>query len=240
MPKPPPWHDTRKTADVPLVRPTRFEEWLDVFFRPYDGFESPWTRYPPGGEEPPEFSAAGEEIVELFTYTMLASSSELANLSDSQLGNGLDNLLNTNLYDIAHTVRTAKVSEDARCAAISAIKHLYLYCLTQRAPPVLGHLNEEAAGCARLQYITFMLWDVSPLSCGSVETWPAILEVMQSALYSPNPAVIESGLHGLGHSVYDAGGPAVAIIDAFVRQRRGQVRDELIQYALQARTGMIQ
>ena len=55
-----------------------------------------------------------------------------------------------------------------------------------------------------------MLWDVTPLSYwrGSSDRgavmYPVIVEVMEQALQSPNCAVVESGLHGLGHTVYNA------------------------------------
>ena len=47
MPKRPPWNDTRGNSQTALVRPPRFDEWLDVYFRPYDGVDSPWDKFPP-------------------------------------------------------------------------------------------------------------------------------------------------------------------------------------------------
>lgn len=231
------------TDNAPLVRPPRFDEWLDCYFTPYDNVASPWDRFPPDQEEHPWFRGTDDEIVELFTYTMISSGTELKRFSDSQVGVGLDNLLNTHFADVAHTVRDGKIAKEKRIAASQSLNVLYRDCLTQRAAPVLGHLSEKAP-CKPLNGICYMLWDVTPLSYwpeperGAI-MYPVIVEVMAAALYSENGAVVESGLHGLGHTVYKFKDPAVAAIDHFIAKRRGHVRDELITYALQARTGMI-
>jgi hypothetical protein len=234
----------KSAGALPLVRPPRFDEWLECYFAPFDNVNSPWDRFPPDQDEHPWFRGTAEEIVELFTYTMESSGTELKRFSDSQLGVGLDNLLNNHFADVANTVRDGPVSNDKRIAAFRSIKVLYRDGLTPRAEPVLGHLDEKAK-CMPLNGICYMLWDVTPLSywpdaeLGAV-MYPLIIEIMEAALDSPNCAVIESGLHGLGHMVHKYEGPAVAAIDRFIEKRRGHVRDELITYALQARTGMIQ
>jgi hypothetical protein len=232
------------TVDAPLVRPPRLVEWLECYFAPYDNVNNPWDRFPPDGDDHPAFRGTADEIVELFTYTMNTSGTELSCFSDSQVGVGLDNLLNNHFADVANTVRDGEVSNNKKIAALRSLKVLYRDCLTRRAAPALGHLDEKAV-CKPLNGICYMLWDVTPLSYwpdadqGAV-MYPVIIEVMEAALQSPNCAVIESGLHGLGHTVYKCETAAVAVIDRFVEMRRGHVRDELISYALQARTGMIQ
>ena len=232
------------TDNAPLVRPSRFDEWLECYFAPYDNVASPWDRFPPDGEHHPSFRGTADEIAELFTYTMNTSGTELDRLSDSQVGVGLDNLLNTHFADVAHTVRDGTIANEKRLAALQSLKVLYRDCLTRRATPALGHLNERAA-CKPLNGICYMLWDVTPLSYWpepgrGVIMYPVIVAVMETALHSENCAVVESGLHGLGHTVYKYEAAAVAVIDRFIDARRGHVRDELITYALQARTGMIQ
>ena len=175
---------------------------------------------------------------------MLSSGTELKRFSNSQVGVGLDNLLNNHFGDVAMTVRDGAISSEKKIAALQSVKVLYRDCLALRASPVLGHLDEMAP-CKPLNGICYMLWDVTPLAywpdtaLGAV-MYPVMIDVMESALQNANPAVVESGLHGLGHAVYKFEEVAVAAIDRFVAKRRGHVRDELISYALQARTGMIQ
>jgi hypothetical protein len=235
---------TKHVAIKPLIRPDRFDEWLGVYFAPYDNVDSPWARYPPGCNDQPEFRGTDDEIVELFTYTMLLSGTELTRFSDSQVGVGLDNLLNNHFADVAHTVRDGATTNDKKVAALRSLKVLYSDCLSPRAAPVLGHRDEQAA-CKPLNRICYMLWDVTPLAYWpdadrGAAVYPVIVEVMEQALQSPNCAVVESGLHGLGHTVYKCEDLAVAAIDRFLETRCGQVQQELIEYALQARTGMIQ
>ena len=224
--------------------PPRFEEWLDCYFEPYDNVNSPWDRFPPGGEDHPAFRGNADEIVDLFTFTMRSSGTELKRFSDQQVGVGLDNLLNNHFADVANIVRDGATTNDKKVAALRSIKVLYTDCLSRRAAPVLGHRNEKAP-CKPLNGICYMLWDVTPLSHWpdadrGAAMYPVIIEVMEQALQSSNCAVVESGLHGLGHCVYKRKDLAVAAIDRFLEKRRGQVRQELIEYALQARTGMIQ
>lgn len=230
---------------MPLVRPARFDEWLNIYFAPYDNVASPWDRYPPGGDEQfPEFSGTDDEIVDLFTHTMLASGTELLKFSDAQVGNGLKLLFDNSLSNLVLTVRDGAAGTERKIEALRSIKTLCSDCLTPRAPTVLGHLN-EASTCQPLGFITYMLWDVTPLSHWPGKKhgqtmYPIIVEVMETALYSSNCAAVESGLHGLGHTVYKCEELAAAAIDKFVKTRRGHVREELIAYAVQARTGMIQ
>lgn len=227
------------------VRPARFDAWLETHFAPYDGVASPWDRFPPGGDEPiPQFEGSDAEIVELFTYTMLSSGDELRRFTDFQVGNGLNVLFSGNFCDIPHTIRNGSVPFEQKLAAVQSIQSLYSDCLTPRAPAVLGK-RSEPGDCPPLSFICYMLWDVTPLAYWkdtprADEMYRATVDVMAFALLSTNVAVIESGLHGLGHTVYNFKEPAVAAIDRFLEKRRGHVSEELISYALQARTGMIQ
>lgn len=225
-----------------LVNPSRFNEWLSVYFEPYDGVASVWEAFPPGSPSP-QFSASADEIADLFIYTLERSGDELAGLSDWQVGNGLDNLLNSHFTDVAYVVRNGAVSDAKRLACVHALKTLYADCLTPRASPSLGHLSETSE-CPPLNMICYMLWDVTPLSHWGEgpradAMYPALADVMESALQSDNPAVIESGLHGLGHMVYSRPDLAVPPIDRLIAHRRSSLRHELHAYAKKARTGMI-
>jgi hypothetical protein len=234
-----------KSAAAKLVRPPRFDEWLECYFAPYDKVDSPWERFPVGGDEDfPNFKGSDTEIVELFTYTMLTSGTELAKFTAHQVGNGLNVLFNSSLCDVAYRVGHGSTRIEDKIAAIRSMESLYRDCLTPRAPKVLGTLDEKS-DCPPLSLICYMLWDVAPLRYWkgvdhAQRLYEAAVDVMAATLLSPNVAVVESGLHGLGHSVYNYEVPAVAAIDRFIETRRGQVREELIAYAKQARTGMIQ
>ena len=227
-----------------VAKPPRFEEWLDIYFVPYEKVNSPWDRFPPESDEHPWFRGTADEIVELFTYTMNTSGTELLRFSDSQVGVGLDNLLNNHFADVANTVRDGAVTNELKISALQSLAVLYRDCLTRRAAPILGHVDERSSS-KPLNSICYMLWDVTPLSYWPEAErrdimYPVIVDVMESALYSSNCAVIESGLHGLGHTVYKYEAAAVAAIDRFLAHCGSNVRPELRVYARAARTGYIQ
>ena len=113
--------------------PPRFNQWLNCYFSPYDNVNSPWDRFPPVGDDRPAFHGTAHEIVELFTYTMNTSGSELMRFSDSQVGVGLDNLLNNHFADVANTVRDGAVANELKISALQSLKVLYRDCLTRRA-----------------------------------------------------------------------------------------------------------
>jgi len=109
---------------------------------------------------------------------------------------------------------------------------------------VLGHLSETRG--SPLEYVTYMLWDSSPLSAfaSRAETRPALLRVLEDALYLPNPACVESALHGVGHlraagiGVAKRNAELAGIIDRFLATRT-DVDPVLRDYAIQARRGNV-
>ena len=62
---------------------------------------------------------------------------------------------------------------------------------------------------------------------------------MQQCLNLSNPACVESGLHGLGHLVFDLPDLTIPIIDKYLEDHQG-LNNALVNYAKAARTGMIQ
>ena len=62
---------------------------------------------------------------------------------------------------------------------------------------------------------------------------------MQKSLQLRNVACIESGLHGLGHMVFENPKVAQPIIEDFLRKRK-DLPEGLLNYARAAQTGMIQ
>ncbi len=68
--------------------------------------------------------------------------------------------------------------------------------------------------------------------------YEAIADVMHNCLGLGNPACVESGLHGLGHTAFFLPDIAVPIIDAYLKNKKNRNKD-LVNYAKGARTGMI-
>ena len=68
--------------------------------------------------------------------------------------------------------------------------------------------------------------------------YEAIADVMHNSLALNNPACVESGLHGLGHTATFLPDIAVPIIDIFLKNTEHKNKD-LLNYAETAQTGMI-
>ncbi len=120
------------------------------------------------------------------------------------------------------------------------MKSLYDDILTPRAQPLLGHLSE--IGHDPLSSFCYMLWDATGLAYWSerdeADAVPqAILDVLEHALLSPNDAVVESGLHGLGHRASPARRSAAI---ARLLECRPGLRPELRKYAEAAALGHFQ
>lgn len=224
----------------PLTEPPpRYAEWIDFCFGRLERLDpaddSIATAIFDG-----EFRATDAEIVDLFEVTMRRSGADLAKYSNAVLGGGLSIILDAAVSDISHAVRRAAVAKERKVNAVSGLRVLYDEILTPRAKPFLGHLSE--AGNDRLSYVCYMLWDVTGLAHWAerdeADAVPqAILEVLEHALASPNDAVIESGLHGLGHLVSPK--RAKAAVDTLL-VRRPDLRLELKRYAEACSLGCIQ
>ena len=224
----------------PLTEPPpRYGEWLDFCFgrlqRSSDKADPSDAALFDG-----TFKASDAEIVDLFEVTMRRSGSDLAVYPDHVLGGGLSIILDASLSDVSQAVRRATIAKERKVNAIWSLKTLYDDVLTPRALPRLGHLGET--GHDRLSYICYMLWDVTGFAYWEErdegEAMPqAILDVLEHALESPNDAVIESGLHGLGHLA-----SADRRRDAIGRllDRRPDLRPELKIYAEACSVGCIQ
>lgn len=239
----------RKIAELeshrPLTEPPpRYREWLEHCFGrlvPYE--EIGIDLHDPDLSEP--FEVADDELVALFEVGMRRSGADLAGFSDEVVGQGLSYLLNSAFSNFAYRIRTAEVPRERKANAIGAMRHLYRDVLSPRCRPALGHLAKAGGyDSSALAFICYMLWDVCPLGY-----WPddegdgpvarAALAVMADALESSNPAVVESGLHGLGHAHGASPAAVERAIDAFLA-RRSDLRPELIAYARAARSGCIQ
>ncbi len=195
-----------------------------------DPFEMEWT-----------FDAPTAEVSDLVTCTFQRCGADLKRFTDRQVALGLQAIVFGDYSGIVHRLMGKGPEEPQRIALIASLAALYRDCLSVRSPPVLGHLSGRSQGS--LAYVTYMLWDASPLDVMAVKTperLDALIAVLNAALRLANPACVESALHGLGHL------GAGAFDRDIVRQRaRRTIEDwlaqgpavppELISYAQKAR-----
>lgn len=223
----------------PLTEPPpRYAEWIDFCF----------GRLQRLGPDPDIWDArltgqmislTDDELVSLFEVTMRRSGSDLAGFSDAVVGGGLTLILDSSLSNFGYRMRTGSIAKERKVNAISAMRCLYEQVLEPRCMPLLGHLSET--GASRLSYICYMLWDVTALAY-----WPkedegeavpqAVIELLSGVLDSPNDAVVESALHGLGHL---ASPPRRAEVIGGMLERRPALRPELRKYAEACSLGCI-
>jgi hypothetical protein len=103
-----------------------------------------------------------------------------------------------------------------------------------RCSPELGHLSQGGP----LIGVCYMWWD---FGCWSLIPRDTFLSMLRSILGIDHVACQESALHGLGHkcNILEPNPEIEAIIDDFLG-RHPNLRPELREYAVRARTGMIQ
>ncbi|MBL1146412.1 MAG: hypothetical protein HND56_05815 [Pseudomonadota bacterium] len=160
--------------------------------------------------------------------------------TDWQLGMGLDYIYSPSCSNIAYAIEVSEAPVKTRLQAIKSMKYLYRDCLELRCQPVLGYLSETGN---KLNDFCYMWWDVTTLSYYPADDpnreifYPAVTDVMEYALTLNNIACIESGLHGLGHAVYNWP-HAAEIIENFIK-RAGNIDPRVMRYAEMAKTGYI-
>jgi hypothetical protein len=216
----------------------RYIEWLKyVFDRP----ASPNGWYFDEDDLEP-FKAEPTELVELVTCTFENSGRDLSSYSDDQLRYGLSYILENGASDVVFSLKSEHVPTELRLRAIASLKHVYSQIFERRCASVLGHISEP--GGIALNYICYMLWDVSPLSHWERDRergvfYSAVCDVLEHALRSANRACVESGLHGLGHVFTYSPERVERVIDGFLVNAATRV-PELRQYAQAARIGHVQ
>lgn len=227
----------KKNLPQPFSPPPRYAAWLKFVF------DRPLT---PNGWyfdlDEPDFEGSETEIAELVACTLENCGRDLAGYSEQQVYHGLNYIFSNACSNAVFALIDELVPASLRLRAIAAIKLLYRDCFAPRCAPVLCHLDEPGANV--LNSICYMLWDMSPL--GHWEGRPnkevfynAVVEVMEEALASDNPACVESALHGLGHAQPYFTERIVEVISAFQR-RNVYVSPRLKDYAQYARSGCVQ
>lgn len=221
--------------ETPLAPPPpRYSEWLDFAFGRMgrdsdDEWSMDWT-----------FDASARDLADLYRYGMDHCGSAFEAYTDRQLAVGLNALLFCVYSNIAEEVMGRHADEQRAVAAIRSLARLYSDGLTARSPHVLGHLSERSEN--PLWYVTYMLWDVSPIDQYALKTdarIDALFATFEAGLASSNIACVESALHGLGHASDKIRPRAQRAITAWI-DSGPNVRPELIAYAKRAHGGRIQ
>jgi hypothetical protein len=214
----------------PLTEPPqRYGEWIDFCFGRLQRLGGAGIAN--GRLHDAAFTVDDAGLAELFEVTMRRSGEDLAPFDDEAVGGGLSLILDGSLSDFGYRIRTGAVAIERKVNALSAMRSLYEQVLEPRCDPRLGHLSET--GHSRLSYICYMLWDVTQIAYWTPgdETGPlprAVLDVLEWTLDSGNDAVVESGLHGLGHL---ATAERRRDIIGRMLDRRSDLRPDLRRYA---------
>jgi hypothetical protein len=217
---------------------SRYIDWLKyVFDRPATA--NGWC-FDVDDLEP--FEAEPSELVKLVTCTFENCGRDLSPYSNDQLRYGLSYILDNGASDVVFSLMSEDVPAELRVKALGSLKHVYSEMFERRCAPVLGHINESGGNA--LNYICYMLWDVSPLSYWERARdrsifYRAVCDVLEHSLQSSNRACGESGLHGLGHVFSSYPERVEQIIDGFLRKAPNRA-PELRQYAEAARRGYVQ
>ena len=170
---------------------------------------------------------------------------DLAPYSDEQVGNGLNFIFSDSCSNLSFGIKNADVPFERQLKALRGLSNLYAEVFEPRCPAVLSASSNDPI--TPMTFICYMFWDICPLSVPGQNTsredrlayYQAIAEVMQKSLQLRNVACIESGLHGLGHLVFETPKVAQPIIEDFLRKRK-DLPEALLNYARAAQTGMIQ
>ncbi len=166
----------------------------------------------------------------------------LERYSPYQLANSLENLFNPALAEFDFIFQNRDLDLEKQVATIQALGPLMIDIFEPHAEPIFGHLSMSVKDNRNeiLNHPCYMFWDTAyiPYNCDKAVVI-ACVDAMGLCARSTNPALVEGGLHGLGHAVkmYDEE------IDAHIRNCINQANltssEALADYAARARTGMV-
>jgi hypothetical protein len=220
------------------VPPTDFEGWIKhVFDHPIS--EPQWFR---ALTAEASWEPSKDKFLAYISRAFEQPATAFGRFSDAQLNQGLHYLISPDCSDGMFAVKEKKIPWSERHQAIQAILPLFKDCFARRCSPSLLHLEEKP--CNPLNAVCYMWWDVFPVygqpdKPAQAELDQAILGVIRQTLKIDHVACQEAALHGCGHWKQYYSEQVQKIIDEFLA-RNTTLRPELKQYALQARTGMVQ
>ena len=141
-----------------------------------------------------------------------------------------------------HAVLSESIEWVVRERFIRSFEQLFREFFAVRCKPVLGCNSEEGSPLNSVCYMWFEIngwhWH-SPVPLSRNRLDSAFLASMQSILAIDHAACQEAALHGLGHWHESHPAEVQRIIDEFL-ERKPQLREELREYACDAREGLVQ
>jgi hypothetical protein len=159
----------------------------------------------------------------------------MADYSPWQVATGVYFIFNNSLSNFAFALKSPARPLQHRVAVVAGLRQVFDRVFERHCEEGLGHLDQADN---TLNKVCYMFWDVTPIMrLGVPEISAECLGVMRHCLKSRNAALIESALHGLGHSA-SAFPEAMEAIDEYMRGSFTKT-PELLAYAGRARLGLI-
>jgi hypothetical protein len=188
----------------------------------------------------PDLRLPTAQVATLMAETFERSAELLRPFTDAQLNQGFWFLLSCGSSGYMLCLTDASVAWPLRRRVLRSFLPLFRNVMAARCTASLSHRSESGSP---LNSACYMWWDLLPLE-GSWERGRSpelihvdTLTVLAELLEIPHDACRESALHGLGHLALSHP-EAAPIVDAFI-ERSTDLRQELLAYAKQARTGCI-
>jgi hypothetical protein len=218
-----------------------FEDWVaGVFDHP---LAEPAWYWSPNADT---LDLSHERKLQLVTQLFEKPAEIFQRFSDAQVNQGFWFLLGSG-GDAMRGLDDENIAWDLRWRCICSFPSVFAGLFAARSTPHLSHLRRseipDEPGLSPLNDVCYMWWDfdcwcAQPERTTHRKIDAAFLEVMKQSLALPHDACRESSLHGLGHWHRGYPGESESIIDNFLSQTV-PIREELRQYALQARQGCV-
>jgi len=218
--------------------PTDYKGWLEhVFNRPVTKPEWFFAATAEAGWEPAE-----NDFLTYVAQAFEGPEAAFRGFSDAQIAQGLNYLISPSCSNDVFALKDGTISWPKRQRAVRAILTLFRDLFAKRCPAVISSIDEKGGG--PLNGVCYVWWDVFPLHGDPQKSEQKDLDhevmvVMQKTLELDHIACQESALHGLGHWAHSYPERVEKIVDEFLTHNEN-LRPELKQYALQARSGKVQ
>lgn len=225
-----------------MTRDLSYEEWVAYCFdRKVSDPQWYWTVGEEGQGDwyQPAPAVLAQYLQRLFTHT----GDDLAEYTEEQVAQGLYFICSSG-SSYFQIVRRDAVSRADQVSWVRAICDLYRDLFAKKCSHYYGHLDRGPEPARPLNALCYMFWDLDGIEGaamfpGEEYLVEPIFEALVCALSQPNPACIESALHGLGHLASAHPDRVKRIISRFIAS--GNVpSSELGEYAENASTGCVQ
>lgn len=221
-----------------------FEKWVEFVFdhevrRPQWWFEPAAAEDCWWWDEESNSALAVRHVTNLFREPAIL----LSRYSPAQIDQGVSFLISNTCSSHLCFLYENSIPLAERVQCVESFYPLFRDVFSVICKDELGHTETDGRASSVLNYSCYMWWDIIPLWAGTEgdgvgEISQACLAVMERILGLPSQACQESALHGLGHWQLDARRKVEEIIDKYLR--RGDISEELREYAIAARSGSIQ